>query len=590
MSDCLKIAQDVRAAGKFDLVLEAIAGTAAQKLGNTAQANDILDAAATKAQQIVEQSANSNLVRAQDIAWFYCFGKPDPNKALEWANVANSQDPNSVAVNSILAYALVINGQNEAAAPLAAEFADKSQIAALARGMAEMTVDPNSSLSVIKNAVAVDPGNLESLIAKAYLEQKGSTYVPPEQSAVIAKALQTEFGENVVNEFVTADKLFSAKLSAVGTDFAYGSSFNANLVITNKSSDPMVIFDDGLFKGVIRVDAAVTGDLKENIQNLILIKFRPSLPVPANQSAFVPLRLITGRLRNLLIEHPQANLKVEFTAYLDPVVDANGNVQNGFASIAPLKLTIAQSPVNISGPYLQNRLNALATGRPGQKIMTARLFSGLLLEYYNTAGKKTYRKRDIEPQLLRSAIVKCLQDEDWSVKVETTLGLSDIQLDYQLQEALSTNLTDSFWPVRMASLWVLGRAPSESFKKVLDWTAANDSSIYVVNTAVALGAKAPKSQVAPAQSHVTEPKDQQTEPAMPTITDEPVPADQNAVPDVQPAASEPVKTQEAPVVQDNNELPPSEPNTTALTEPDVSSSSIAELLKETEPNAEPNGL
>jgi len=592
LSECGRIAQLVRASGQFDIVIEAIAGAAAQKLGNTTATGEILAAASAKAEQLATQNAGAKTIRAQDLAWFYCFGNPDAAKALEWANKANSNEPNSAAVSSIMAYALAMNSQNEVAATLADQYAASSQVAGIAKGIAMIASDANAGLTEIKNAIAMNAGSLEAARAKAFLEEKGSVYVPPAEIGNLAKSLQSEFGEKVVSDFTPADKLFSAKLSAIGTDFSYGSTFSVNLAVTNNSQDPMIISDDGLFKGVVRVDATVLGDLRESIPNLVLKKFRPSESIESNQSMFIPLRLMTGQLRDVLLNHPQANLKVEFTAYLDPVVDANGAVRSGFAGMAPLKLTITQTGVNISGPYLQNRLNSLSKGQPGQKIKTAQLFTGLLTEYYSMAGKKAYRMRDIEPELLRSALVKCLQDDNWSVRVETALGLVETPLDYQLQEALSLNLADSYWPVRMTALWLLGRSSDESFTKVLDWTAANDTSSHVVEMAVALGAKSPK-KAEPA------PQPAEPKPAQGTIvpapsqgmTAEPNTVEPNAA---QPEIGEP-ETEATAQAPEPNEIKAAEPNTSepnaaTAVEEDNSTPSVADMLGAAEPNTDANGI
>jgi len=589
LSECGRIAQLVRSSGQFDIVIEAIAGVAAQKLGNTTAAGEILSAAATKAEQLAAQNTGAKVIRAQDLAWFYCFANPDAAKALEWANKANSNEPNSAAVSSIMAYALAINNQNEMATKLADQYAASSQVAGIAKGIALATSDANAGFTEVKHAIALNPGSLEAARAKAFLEEKGSVYVPPAEIGNLAKSLQSEFGEKVVSDFIPANKLFSAKLSAIGTDFSYGSTFSVNLAITNNSQDPMIISDDGLFKGVVRVDARVLGDLRDSIPNLVLKKFRPSEAIASNQSMFIPLRLMTGKLRDVLLNHPQANLKVEFTAYLDPVVDANGAVRSGFAGIAPLKLTITQTGVNISGPYLQNRLSSLSKGQPGQKIKTAQLFTGLLSEYYSMAGKKAYRMRDIEPELLRSALVKCLQDDNWSVRVETALGLANTPLDYQLQEALSTDLADSYWPVRMTALWLLGRSSDESFTKVLDWTAANDTSSHVVEMAVALGAKSPK-KAEPA------PQPAQPKPAQGTIVPAAPSKGMTAEPNIiEPNAAQPEKETTAPTAEPNEvksaEPTTSEPNAaTEAVEDNNSTPSVADMLQAAEPNADSNGI
>ena len=493
LKHCLTIAQSVGNRGQFDLYLDAIAGNAALKLGNTEEGDRILQSAAQKAVSLLAKDQ----IQAHDLAWFYCFAKPNPEKALEWANKANASEPNSPRTAAILAYALVMNDQQEVARPLVEQDYKGNQIAALAMGQIQLandpnTTDPNSFFGIIKSAISLDAGSLEAQRGKELLAKKDSTYVPLYETTGILKALRSEFGDTIVNTFVTADKLIATKITAIGNEFSYGSNFKASLAITNNGNDPLFISDGGLFNGNIRVDAVVKGDLNERIPRLLVEKIRPSEPLEHGRSLFIPLKLVQGKLAALLLEHPQASVEIEYTAWLDPVTDANGTVHNAIAAIAPIRLTIKRSAIDISGTYLQTRLGSLTQGQPGQKIKTAQLFAGLLLEQRATAGTKPYRMTYIEPQLLRSGLVRCLADENWTLRVETLLLLDDITLDYNLTNAVSESLNSNSWPVRMTALWLLGKNANPAFKKVCDWTAQNDGDQMVIDMAVALGAPAPQ--------------------------------------------------------------------------------------------------
>jgi hypothetical protein len=489
LKQCLSIAESVDKNGAFDLYLEAIAGNAAIQLGNSDQGTQILDTAAVKAAQLLAKGH----IQPQDVAWFYCFARPEPEKALQWANKANASEPNLPRTAALLAYALVMNGQQEIAKPLVEQNYKVNQIAALAMGQIELAKDPNadtnSGLAIIKSAVALDAGSLEAQRGKELLAQNGSTYVPAYETAAILKQLNREFGDAIVTKFVTADKIIGTKLVATGNEFPYGGHFNVSLAITNNSKEPLIISDGGLFNGNIRVDAVVKGDLNERIPNLAVRKIRPSEPLEPDRSLFVGLNLIEGRLKKLLLEHPQASVQIEFTTWLDPVTDSNGAVHNAITVISPARLVVTRNGVDVSGSYLQARLASLTKGQPGQKTKSAQLFSGLLLEQYATAGSKPYRMTYVDPQLLRSGLARCLGDEDWTLRAETMLMLGDLPLDYNLLNAVSENLDSKQpWPVRMTALWLLGKDDDTAFRKVRDWTAQNDDNKMVLEMAAALGA------------------------------------------------------------------------------------------------------
>ncbi|MEN6577886.1 MAG: hypothetical protein ABFD90_16195 [Phycisphaerales bacterium] len=87
---CTQIAQTVRSTGQFDILLEAIAAKAAAKLGKSEEAANLLRQAEQKAAEMLpagtvqpqqpqpDASAAVRQINAKQVAWFYCFGSPNP--------------------------------------------------------------------------------------------------------------------------------------------------------------------------------------------------------------------------------------------------------------------------------------------------------------------------------------------------------------------------------------------------------------------------------------------------------------------------------------------------------------------------------
>jgi hypothetical protein len=141
------------------------------------------------------------------------------------------------------------------------------------------------------------------------------------------------------------------------------------------------------------------------------------------------------------------------------------------------------------------RLDVLAKGQVGQKLRAAELFVGLLMEQYAMAESGTsYQLMHVEQTLLIDAVRKSLADEDWQVKLQTMAAMLPFPVapDYDLTRAVSDNLGDSNWPVRVMALYLLSSLQGDAFKPVLDWTAKYDPVSQVRNMAVALGADAPQ--------------------------------------------------------------------------------------------------
>ena len=507
---CVQISEDLRKNGQFDIIAEAIAAKAALKMGNTQKASSIFDTAqeaalanlqSPYAEQIDNQQSKpvlseiEGIENYQSLAWFYSFALPDANKALDMANKAYSIDPNAPMSAALLAYSLVANGQIDWAKSIIEGY-EHNQLSLLALARIQLAEElKEKAIETLKSAVSQDPGSLAAEHAKKLLIDNGSQYISLDDRNTTIATLISSFEDTIVPKFVTPEKLISIQLNLRGSKFSYGSNFGASVVITNNSPEPLIINDNGFLKGNIRVDTVVTGDINENIPSLLSLKVRPGSPIKPGDSFLVPIRLVTGRLRQILLDRPQASLDIEFTLYIDPVVSSDGQVTNRLAEIKPANVAITRPGIKLSNRFLRNRLNSLTKGRQNQKIKISQLFVGLLVEQQAMANQQISYKlmhANWMLPLLKSAIEQSLTDSDWIVKVHTMAAMLALDMDYDLINATAANLTDNYWPCRMMALYLLVREDNKAFKKVLDWTAKYDSNKLVSGMALALGATAPE--------------------------------------------------------------------------------------------------
>jgi len=507
---CLQIASELRQEGQFDLILEAIAGKAALKTGNTKEAAEIFQAAEYKAQQLFEQGPQqyknkpdilesySQQVRPAQFAWFYCFVLPNPSKALSWANKAYATEAETPATAALLAYSLVMNRQIEWAKPLLENY-QHNQIADLTLAQVQLAQGQRTSaIKTLNSAIAKDPGSLAAEQAKELLAEQGVDYVPPIDSDSILTALKETFGEMLVPAFVKPEDAISVQFNTQGNNFYYGGKIEGAIAITNTSSEPLVISDYGLFQNNIRIDADVSGDIRKKIPNLVSTKIRTALLVEPGGSIVSPLQLVTGELKDILLAHPQAFLDIEFTLYIDPVTTENGKISNRLTQIKPVKISVHRPGIELTSKYLRSRFALITRGNAGQKIKTAELFTGLLMEQQALANSKpTYRYlyADWMPPMLRSALIheygllRNPADDEWTVKVHSMADMLSLSLDQELTNAVADNLNNPKWPVRMMALYLLAKTPGNKFSKVLDWAAKYDSNQFVRDMAIALGVR-----------------------------------------------------------------------------------------------------
>ncbi len=506
---CLDIVQRVRQEGGFDLRMEAIAGKAAIKLGDIEQATRIFQAAEQKAQELLaiesirRSSANptnpnpAQRVNPEQLAWFYCFVLPIPGRALDWANKAYKADPKSPVAAAILSYALLSNKEIELAKPLASN-TQRNQISELTLGQIQlMQGQTDQAVETLNAAIAKDPGSFESERAKEILNQQGRKYVPPVDSNAVLASLQRVFGQTLAPAFTAPEKALSARLDLRGDTFPYGSEFGGMVEITNSSAEPLVISDDGLFKGNIRIDAAVSGALDVSIPDLVFTRIRTALLIEPGRNMLIPLRLMTGELRKTLQTYPQASLDIEFTLYLDPVMTQEGGIANRLTRVRPAIVRIRRPGVELTTQYIRQQFNSISQADMGQKIKVAQLFTGLMAEqiaFSNRQPLYRFMYGDWMMPLFRnsltheSGLLLNPAQNEWAVKVHTMADMLPLPLDHALLKAVAENLSQTQWPVRMMALYLLAKAQQDGFDKVLQWTVRNDPNPSVRDMALVLSA------------------------------------------------------------------------------------------------------
>ena len=510
---CLQIAETVRSRRRFDFLLEILAAKATAQLGNPDEGRRMLSQAEQTALQFIQYGPGQPLpgpqgpvtavryIGPQQMAWFYCFAAPNQIKALDWANKGYATEPNAPTAAALLAYALSMNGELEPTRPLLASFAH-NQIAAIVQAQVQLADgDKASALATLAAAVTRDPGSLAAERAKEILREQGSMYRAPTDASKVMDYLSETVGATVVPKFTPPQETMELQFSLRGGEFAYGADLDATVAIVNKAAEPLIVTENGLFSGRIRVDAQVSGDLTQKMPNLVSETIRTALVVPAGRSVTTPVRLSTGPLRKLLLDHPQASLDIQFTLYVDPVAGDDGSLRNKVGSIQPVVVSVRRTGMDLSARYLRNRAESIPSAQEAQNVRTAQLFTGLLKEQHVMAQRGTlyaYRYADWMPALLGSALtdepglVLNTGDGDWIVRVNTMAGMLSIPIDRDRATAVARNLSHPEWPVRLMAVYLLAGVPGKDFDRVLDWMAQSDTNDLVRSMAIALRAAPPK--------------------------------------------------------------------------------------------------
>ena len=487
---CLGLTETYRDPDRFNLVLEAVSGKTLIKLGRTEEGNRLLESAAQKAEDLASVKSLSEPVYPEYLAWFYSFVLEQPDKSLTWSNQAFVEDPNRQGVEAIFAYSLALNGQNDLAVQYAEPLKEIDQIAALAMAFVQLSGDDKQAgLDALRSVVEMAPDSFIAEKAIRLLEEQESDYIPSDSLGTFRERLEAEYGSRMVPRFIAPVDCCSVKFLFNGSDFLYGADFSGRLVIENTSDEALVISEEGLIHGYLRIDAVLEGSMNVEIPDLLSMRFRPSQPILPGEYLSVPLELNRGRLRTLLMTYPQADVQVHFKAYLDPVTSKSGQPENRMKSIKPIQAQIRRRGVVLSRDFLLQRLDVLSKGQPGQKYRAASMFAGLLAEQIavDLSGADFEYVR-VERELLTDSIRKLLVDKDWKIRVHTLSSLLSLSIPLDgIAAEVSENLNHDKWPVRLIAMVLLAKAQPETFQKVLDWAVQHDAYELNRRMAVALG-------------------------------------------------------------------------------------------------------
>lgn len=500
-NQCLVLAEQARAEGREDLMLEATAGLALIRMGQAEKGRQRLEAAAQRAAERLSTEGKTSGILPEHLSWFYSFVLPDEERALAWGHEAISQHPDSPQAQALFAYALVKNGQDDLARQYL-EKAEESDPVALFTRAEILLKEANTAaaFAALRKIVEMGPETILAWRAQEVLKANGSEYLPAFSPSEIAQYLKAEFGEEVNPKFLPLSKLVRTKLRMNGSEYPYGSDMPATVVVDNIGPRLLIIGPMGMLRGDVRIDAEVRGDLVRSFPSLVRFPFHPSLPIRPGEHATVTVDLITGPLRRLLRTHPQASVEIDFVLQMD-APDRNGSGEvDTLLHLAPVRQTVRRLSVDLTYDFLIQRLSGLAKGTEGQKFRSAELFTGLLAEQEAALAKQAgYRFVRAEPTLLIDAVRRLLADEDWIIRLRTLSTLTDVSLtlDPALIGSVSENLSHERWPVRMMSLYILSTLESKNFDSVLNWVARYDTNPQVRQMARALGAAAEEENPAP---------------------------------------------------------------------------------------------
>ena len=519
---CLKIAAEALKKQPDDLLLNGIRALALKELGMSEEAEKILSRAADNAVRKIDQTRTPLLQQTlpdakvsgrdlqNELAWFFCFIKPDSVRSLEYARRTCQDRKGDPRALNTLAYAYTLNNQWDRAEELLKESDPNDPIAALAWAKLYLARDDKKAALQRLKAININrAGILATAIERERqrLKSKLDTELKPDVEQATAQPMadtaettpQTpdQIELTLKNEFEGSDLLLPEKpqdyikcrLRLKNDVFSYTDPLPAQIYLTNISNTTLVLGPKSFLDPHILIAAevipgkhrATTRSAHPDSPNLIPLAHRymnQNMVLLPSSSNSITETLNIGPLHEILRKHPQQTFQITFYLFLDPIVNENGGIVGRIPEIQPEPVTITRKGYIPTPERLKAQQNFIREGSPSQRIRATRLLAGLLLE--TELAKKeplVYRPRRLNTQAIRGMIIDNLDHADYRVQAWSVYALGGLELDASdpTLEKMGQMFSHPQWFVRFMAAYSL--SPKVDLTEYLRWAALDENDI-----------------------------------------------------------------------------------------------------------------
>jgi len=346
---CIQIAQAAVEKNPDDLLFNGLMAKAIQKLGVKDEADRIIKRI-TSPEFIDESqlSADQKLVRLEALSWIFSFLWPDPGEALKYAREVIAMQEEVSRGQEVLAYAYVLNGEPGKAKELLEGLDVTHPVVSLAWGKIYLEEDnPSSALESLQGVDDVQAGflyeDIQSLINQIQpdpnvIEASGQELGNSQQQSTVEMIFQSRFDDKDLLIPSAPERYVGCFLKLRKDIYGYGDPILAQIYLNNKGDIDLRLGPDSFLDPHVLIVAEVSpvsGQVRDVSSSggaagqatVIVLSHRYLLQkrtLQPRRSSSVTEALNINELRRLLEDHPQQSYKIQFHAYLDPVVDAGG--------------------------------------------------------------------------------------------------------------------------------------------------------------------------------------------------------------------------------------------------------------------------
>lgn len=445
---------------------------ASRKLGDSEAAETDLDMVASayeaRIDDVIEDDRSDV---AADMAWFFCYHRPDKDRALRLATVAmTTKDPTSLA-RLAMGYALRMQQRDDDAIAILKPLAGVDQLAALeyAKALIERGQKPRA-LTVLHKAALLQLSGIGYEMIRDLLEKHDEVAPQRPVHSKIVKALE-RFDRRVFDYHKRPAEMLGFSIRFADDRLAPAGPVRVVFRIENRGPFPITFGDGFMARPLVAVGARIgqgPGKFYDNYLQ-VMMGTKPVL-MPGDAIERV-VSIDVGPVRQHLLRTVSTAQAIEVSAMFDPVY-RDGGLAAGLGTITAKSVAALRPALEISPPAIAALANRAAAGNMAERAAAADRLGALLADVEHTGPQSAARSTDLDT--VRSALVACLTDPDWQVRAHALVACGWSRLDDRLTNAAAHTVRDKNPIVRMLAVRLFAEAQGEKFHLVLDALAKSD--------------------------------------------------------------------------------------------------------------------
>jgi tetratricopeptide (TPR) repeat protein len=411
---------------------------------------------------------------AAEISWFYCYYRPEKERALTLAKVAMEESNPSSLARLAYGYALRMNGQTDEALKVLEPLAATDQLAALELARIHIERgDKGKAISILHKASTLQYSGIGYSLIRDLLAKYDETCAEAPLNSKVLTVLE-KFHRDVFDYYQRPGDFAKVSMRFVSESLPTAGPVNVVFRLENIGTFPITFGEGYMARSLLALSAKVTGDGGAEYRNYLQVMMNSRPVLLPGDAVEKTVAIDVGPLREHLIRTVSRPMEIELTALFDPIYENNElSVGPGTIKCGPLKAV--REGVDTSPAAMAALLDRAGSADVAQRTQAADTIAALLAEAEKAAPDSKVAALPREAMI--TALAGLLADSDWRVRARALVGAGWSKLEDRTTNAAAQAVRDKDSPVvKMLAVRLFAQQHGEKFRPVLEQLSKTDPS------------------------------------------------------------------------------------------------------------------